>query len=165
MNMMPCIGNSFCNASIGLLLAITWVGIPSSAFAQTFSNPQPIVIPPVESSPFPPAPNGFTRQIAAPYPSTIDVTGVERPFVIEVDVHGLFHTAPGKIDMLLVSAANTPTRSVLLMDGTGGAADIANVNLTFRDDAPNFPFPIVSGVYSPSNIGSNPSFIEPAPFR
>jgi hypothetical protein len=101
---------------------------------------------------------------AAPYPSTIAVSG--RPgFLTYVRVHlyGLDHTWPDDIDMLLVGPEG---QNLILMSDTGGSTDLVNANLTF-DDAADGPLPdaaqITSGTYQPTNYGTGDDFAAPAP--
>src|SRR5262249_2885924 len=88
---------------------------------------------------------------AAPYPATIQVSGltgvVNKATVV---LHGLSHKFPSDVNVLLVSPAG---RNVLLMSHTGGSHSITNLDLTF-DDAANTALPngdlITSGSYLPS---------------
>ncbi len=135
------------------------------ANGQVFSNNFPIIIPPVEDSPFPPHPgNGYTQHIAAPYPSPIVVSGITEPFALEVTIHGYSHTNPVKTDILLVPPNEQPTRSVVLMHDIPGSNDAVNATLTFADNAPTLSAPVVTGTYRPTMVGTRPEFRSPAPF-
>ncbi|MPZ16617.1 MAG: hypothetical protein GEV06_01695 [Luteitalea sp.] len=112
---------------------------------------------PIEFAPDPPAAGP-----AAPYPSTVDVSGITEPVSkITVTLHGLAHTFPDDIDLLLVGPQG---QSVLLMSDVGGPDDISGVDLTFDDEASTpVPAPIISGTFQPTNIGTDDTFDEPAP--
>ena len=101
---------------------------------------------------------------ASPYPSTIDVGGINYQVQeVVVGLSGLSHTFASDIDILLVGPSG---QSVVLMAGTGGGSSISNVNLTFDDAAPtNLPVagPILSGSYKPTTYSINASFPLPAP--
>jgi uncharacterized repeat protein (TIGR01451 family) len=89
---------------------------------------------------------------ANPYPATINLSGLTgRVNHATMTLHGLAHSFPHDIDVVLVSPAGT---NVLVMSHTGGGYPVANVNLTFDDAAPgtlpNYD-PIISGTYKPSN--------------
>lgn len=118
----------------------------------TFANETPI-----EFVPDPPAAGP-----AAPYPSTIDVSGITEPVrKITVTLHGLAHTFPDDIDLLLVGPQG---QSVVLMSDVGGPDDISGVDITFDDEASTpVPAPIISGTFQPTNVGTDDTFDEPAP--
>jgi uncharacterized repeat protein (TIGR01451 family) len=89
---------------------------------------------------------------ANPYPATINISGLDgRVSHATVTLHGLTHSFPHDIDVVLASPAGT---NVLFMSHTGGGYAANNVNLTFDDAVtgtlPNFD-PIISGTYKPSN--------------
>jgi uncharacterized repeat protein (TIGR01451 family) len=92
---------------------------------------------------------------AAPYPAQLTVSGVIGPVEsVRVTLHGLRHTFPADIDMLLVAPNGT---RVLLMSDAGGGFDLNNVTITFDDAALN-PIPdglrITNGLsYRPANYG------------
>ena len=147
----------------GLIAAALCLSV-TAAQAQQFSNSDPIGIPPVESSPYPPAPNGFTLHTATTYPSEIEVSGVTGPFKLSVTIRSFSHTNPQKVAMLLVPPGENPNQSVVLMYRVGGSEDAQNAFLTFRDDAGPLDGAAVSGTYLPSQFGDAPRFIEPAPW-
>ncbi|MDX2032352.1 MAG: S8 family serine peptidase, partial [Blastocatellia bacterium] len=100
---------------------------------------------------------------AAPYPATIDVSGLAGIVTrVTVSITGLHHTNPDDLDLLLVAPSGQKT---LLMSDCGGGADLSNINLTFEDNAAALPNtqPIASGTYSPTNFGIADSFPAPAP--
>jgi subtilisin-like proprotein convertase family protein len=102
--------------------------------------------------------------IASPYPSTINVSGVERVIAkVSVTLDGLSHTYPQDLDVLLVSPAG---QNVLLMSDVGGATPgVSGVTLVF-DDA-GVPIPLLanpaSGIYAPTNDDFSGPDVFPAP--
>ena len=135
------------------------------AQAQQFSNTDPIGIPPVEQSPYPPAPNGYTRHTATTYPSEIEVSGITYPHKVSVTLRSFTHTHPARVSVLLVPPGGGQIESVLLMDSVGGTQDAVNAFVSFRDDASPFVGPVVSGTYLPTQLDTNhPYFLPPAPF-
>ncbi|MPY90891.1 MAG: hypothetical protein GEU99_23625 [Luteitalea sp.] len=111
----------------------------------------------IELPPDPPAAGPAT-----PYPSTIEVTGITEPVSkISVTLHGLEHTFPSDVDLLLVGPEG---QSVILLSDVGGADDISGVEITFDDEAPTpVPTPIVGGTFQPTNIDVDDAFPGPAP--
>jgi hypothetical protein len=125
-------------------LALALIGPAALAPAQTFSNPEPIVVP------------GFGP--ASPYPSTILVSGLSGRIVsVTVALYGLEHGFPDDMDVLLVGPQG---QTVVLMSDCGGAANLMGVDLVFADGAPPLPDSglITSGTYSPTNIGAGDAF-------
>ena len=101
---------------------------------------------------------------ATPYPSTIEVTGVEGPIAqVIVTIGQITHGFPDDVDILLVGPQG---QTVLLMSDAGGSADISNVRITFNDFAPG-TLPdltqIQSGSYRPTNYGAGDTLPSPAP--
>jgi subtilisin-like proprotein convertase family protein len=149
-------------AMIGVVLALPLAGSTAPAEAgkrfakvtKTFSNGSPIAIPADGSRP------------AAPYPSTIDVRGLKRGKIFDVNVtlHQLSHAYPDDIDVLLVAPNG---RNQLIMSDAGGGTPITNITLTLDDEAaPALPDngPLQSGSYWPNNyeFEADP-FAPPAP--
>jgi subtilisin-like proprotein convertase family protein len=134
-----------------LVLAVAaffaWAAV---AQAQVFSSPAPIKVPATGTS-----------GPAAPYPSTIAVSGQSGAVTnVTATMTGVAHTFPGDIDVLLVGPSG---QNVVLLADTGGSTDITGVNLTFDSSAPNpVPSPIVSGTFRPTNNGTF-SGTPPAP--
>ncbi|HEY5914946.1 MAG TPA: proprotein convertase P-domain-containing protein [Verrucomicrobiae bacterium] len=100
---------------------------------------------------------------AAPYPSTVVITGIAGVVgKVSVVLHGLTHSFPSDVNVLLAGPANS---HVLLMSHCGGGANIENVDLTFDDSAsevlPNLGV-LSTGTYKPTQYGSV-SFPVPAP--
>ena len=101
---------------------------------------------------------------AAPYPSTIPVSGVVGSVIkAMVTLNGLTHAFPHDVSVLLVSPAG---RNVLLMSHTGGGHSVTNLTVTFDDAAggmlPNSN-PDFSGIYRPSVYPGPVVFPAPAP--
>lgn len=123
----------------------------------TFSNMDGIVI------------NDNTE--ATPYPSTIDVspTGVQATVVdVNVTIHGITHTHPDDIDVLLVGPAGGAQNTILFSDA-GLGDDATDVDLTFDDSAAG-PLPdaaFVAGSYQPTDYdgvdGPGENLPSPAP--
>jgi len=135
------------NLVFGLAIALL-TGTASPAFGQTFSNADYITI--NDGSP------------AAPYPSTIEISGLTEPIEsITVSLFGLHHTYPDDVDILLVAPSG---ETVMLMSDAGGSADVY-VYLTFMDGAPSLPdgSQIDYGTYSPGNFEDGETLPPPAP--
>jgi subtilisin-like proprotein convertase family protein len=123
------------------------VGATVAATA-TLANPAPILIP--DSGP------------AAPYPSTILVSGLTNPVTkVTATLRGLTHTFPSDIDVLLVGPGG---QTVVLMSDAGGGTDVSAINLTFDDAAAaELPATLVTGTFRPTNVGTGDTFPAPAP--
>ena len=104
---------------------------------------------------------------ASPYPTAITVAGQPTSgSVCSVELHGLTHTFPDDIDVLL---ARTSGANALIMSDVGGGTAVTGVNLTLDDGAaaslPDGP-PLVSGTFKPTNSntgGADSAFAAPAP--
>ena len=123
---------------------------------RTFSNTNNISITDNQSAPWPAGP-------AAPYPSSISVTGVTGQIgKITIALSGLSHTYPDDIDMLLVGPGG---QKVLLMSDAGGGNGLNNVNVTFDDSATALSDEgqILSTSYHPADFESGDAFNAPAP--
>jgi len=101
---------------------------------------------------------------AAPYPSSITVSGVTGVVgKVTVSLTGVNHTFPQDMDVLLVGPGD---QKVILMSGAGQSA-LVDANLTFDDTAafplPNAGSPIVSGVWRPGNYLPAANLPAPAP--
>lgn len=117
---------------------------------KTFSNPQSISIP--------------GQGAATPYASVINASGLAGQISkVTVTLHGITHTRPDDLDVLLVGPAG---QKVLLLSDAGGGTDLNNVTLTFSDSAsaslPNSAR-INAGTFRPSNYGTSDAFSSPAP--
>ncbi len=120
--------------------------LPLPAFGQTFSNTAPITIP--------------SSGTAAPYPSTITVSGRTEPISgMRVTLNNFGHTYPGDVGVLLVAPNGA---SLVLMEDEGDGNSVTGVNLTFTSAAGNsLGVPITSGTYRPT--GGNNAYAPPAP--
>ncbi|CAN5623979.1 hypothetical protein BH20ACT2_BH20ACT2_15110 [soil metagenome] len=124
---------------------------PAAAVTATVANSGHIAIP---------AP-GATSGVAAPYPSSIDVTGRTGVITdVRVTIPRLVHGHPDDLEVMLVSPAN---KGVVLMSDVGGSPDVADVSLRFADGGPppTDDGPLVSGTFTPRNVDAADSF--PAP--
>jgi hypothetical protein len=103
---------------------------------------------------------------ASPYPSAISVGALPFPLEVvnvRVTLWSFDHAHPDDVDVLLVGPGG---RSVVLMSDVGGSADVANLTLTFDDNAAAFlpdESQLTSGTYRPTNIGIGDPFPAPAP--
>ena len=115
-----------------------------------FSNTAPITI--SDSSP------------AAPYPSTINVSGVGNVTGVKVTINGFSHTWPYDIDMLLVGPGG---QKLIIQSDAGGSGTVSNVNYTIDDAAaavmPSDAFPATGTSVRPTNNGADDPFATPAP--
>jgi subtilisin-like proprotein convertase family protein len=137
---------------VGVAAAQERVTAQATIVTKNFGNPNPIDIPDV----------GNTGP-ASPYPSTIQVSGLDGATIRDVNVRlrGYNHAFPDDVDVLLVGPARTG-KDALIMSDAGGGRDLTGVNLTIDDGALN-PLPdgngdtnpIVSASYKPSNYVGN----------
>lgn len=101
---------------------------------------------------------------SVPYPTAVNVSGAFGTVTnVTVSLHGVNHTFPDDMDVLLVGPGG---QKVLLMSDAGGGGDLVNATLTFDDqatqslpDATN----ITPGTYRPTNFGAGDVFGAPAP--
>lgn len=101
---------------------------------------------------------------ASPYPSPITISGMGDSLdKVTVTLHGLSHTYPEDLDVLLVGPQG---QNVLLMAAVGEGNDLNAVTLTFDDDAaaslPVFSA-ITSGAYRPTDASLGAALPSPAP--
>jgi hypothetical protein len=128
------------------------VVIVEPAGRTTFANTNEIVI--NESGP------------ASAYPSTIPVRFAPvRVNSVTVTLHGVSHSFPDDIDIMLVNPAG---QSVMLWSDCGGGSGfpLDGVNVTFADGSPSLPDAtrVYSGRYAPTSLGSDDDpFLDPAP--
>lgn len=97
-----------------------------------------------------------------PYPSVLTVSGAADT-VTDVDVvlHGLSHTSPGDVDLLLVGPAG---QQATILSDAGSDADISGITVTLDDEAATpVPTPVGAGSYQPTNTGGADPFPAPAP--
>lgn len=116
-------------------LAVALLAGTAEAATQTFTNVASIAIP-----------GSGTSGPANPYPSVIDVAGINGT-VTDVDVllNGLSHTWASDIEIAVEGPDATTT---FLMDSQGGAANWTNNALRFSDDGANLSVG-TSGTYAP----------------
>ena len=90
---------------------------------------------------------------ANPYPSTIEVTGLNNPVdSLTISLDNFTHTYPTDVVAILESPNGT---SVVLMATIGGAFAVYQVDITIQDGALSFDeFNLSSGIYSPTNNGT-----------
>lgn len=140
-------------SSIALLLAACATSTPPVA-GPTFSNTTAIVIPDGDG----------TFGPAAPYPSTILVTGLPTDLEsVTVRLTNLSHTWPDDLAVLLVGPGGQHT---LLMSRAGGAANAVGVDLIFDAAAATAiadSGPLVSGRFRPAAYGVEPVLPPGAP--
>lgn len=106
-------------------------------------------------------PGTGTSGNAAPYPSTIAVSGITGSVSkVTATLSGFTHTFPADVDVLLVGPQG---QTVVLMSDVGGGTDATNVTLTFDDSAPPIGATVVSGTFQPTNSGITDPFPAPAP--
>jgi subtilisin-like proprotein convertase family protein len=103
---------------------------------------------------------------ATVYPSTINVSGFNGNIGrISVNLHGISHTFPDDLDLLLVGPGG---QKVILMSDAGGDQRFAitHAMLTFEEDAPD-TLPdraeITSGTYRPTDFEPGDAFPAGAP--
>src|ERR1051325_10168587 len=100
---------------------------------------------------------------AAPYPSTVSLSGVSGRIVgVTARLRGFSHNWPTDVDVLLVGPNGT---NIVLMSDAGGSNAVANVTLTFSAAAANSvaATTLTSGTYLPTNYSPPDSFPSPAP--
>src|SRR5438034_5437096 len=94
---------------------------------------------------------------ATPYPSTLEVSGLDG-LVESIEVFvDLTHGNPDDLDILLVGPTG---KSVLLMSDAGGTTDLNETTVDFRDGAAALPDTgaITEGPFRPTNYGSGDVF-------
>src|SRR5689334_10826944 len=150
-------------------LAIQWVaalvvaaggflGAATPAGAVAFSNAAAIAIP-----------ASGTEGVAAPYPSTINVSGLTGAISdVNVTLTGFSHTFPNDVGLLLVGP--TGANAVLMLAPPPQTSAASNLTLTFDDSATaSIPchfsgtLTLASGAYTPWNCVPDLSFSPPAP--
>jgi subtilisin-like proprotein convertase family protein len=130
-----------------LATAVPVTGTPAPPLSgAVFGNPDAIQIP--------------IFGVAEAFPSTINVPAF--PGLVgqlRVTLHGLTHTSPDDLDILLVGPTGATT--VLLSDT--GSTVVSGLTLTFDDFGPAAPTVLLTGTYRPTNSGAGDSFPAPAP--
>lgn len=105
-----------------------------------------------------------TSGVAAPYPSTIEVTGLTGTVSrVELTLSGFQHEFPEDIRMLLSAPGGS---GALFFAHVGGGRPVTNVTVTVTDFSP-FPLPdefqLISEPLRPANYGTNNTLPVPAP--
>jgi hypothetical protein len=108
---------------------------------------------------------GVTSGPAAPYPSTINVSGLSSPAGrVKVKLSSLHHTYPDDLDVLLVGPQG---QNLILMSDAGGNLPASGVTLTLDDEAltpvPDEAPGFGTGTFHPVNYGGGGSDPFPAP--
>jgi len=131
-------------ALIALLLAVLPL---SAARAQVFSNPAPISIPSVGT--------------AAPYPSTINVSGVTDGTVqVRVRLNNFTHSFPADVGVLLVNPSGQ-SHQLIAPIPTSGGNPVSGITLTLSSDATApLPNPLITGTFQ--SAGGNQTYTAPA---
>ena len=118
----------------------------SKTITRTFSSPNAIVI------------NDDTT--ADPYPSAIQVSGIKKGKIkdVNVTVRGYNHGFPDNVDVMLVAPNGA---SSVLMSDAGGSTDAASLTLKFDDQA-TATLPdstaVENGTFQPANYGAADTF-------
>lgn len=114
----------------------------------TFSNPTPITL--------------ADAAVGAPYPSTVNVSGLAGLIGgVSVTLHGLSHSAPADLDMVLVGPTG---QAFQFMSDVGGRSGVTGLTMAFADHALAPPSTrLTLGSFKPTNIGLGDSFPAPGP--
>lgn len=109
-------------------------------------------------------PAAGTKGNASVFPAQLFVSGIEGAVEqVRVQLHGLTHGFLDDLDILLVGPGG---QQVMLLSDAGGGAVADALELSFRDEAAEFPGSgtVVSGEYRPTNIGATGDALPvPAP--
>src|SRR4051794_18953249 len=141
-------------AVVGLLsVLLPTVAAPPTTHAASFANSSAIVLPDIHAS-----------GPATPYPSTINVSGLTGVITkVKVTIHGLTHTFPDDVDILLVGP--TGANAIVLADVGGFATPANNLTITLDDAAASVlpdGSPLTSGTFRPANYAPADSFPAPS---
>lgn len=102
------------------------------------------------------------RGAADPFPTSIPVAGLTGAICrVAVTLHGLAHSFPADLDVLLVAPDGT---GVLLLSDAGSGDSVSNITLTLDDAAAQFVperAVVTSGVFKPSNYGNKIETLPP----
>ena len=106
--------------------------------------------------------------VVNPYPATIQVSGLKKGKILDVNVllNNYNNAVPDDTDVLL-AASQLPGANAIIMSDVGAAIPAVNVNLKLDDQA-TLPLPdagpLVSGTFLPTNAaGLADNFPPPAP--
>jgi hypothetical protein len=103
---------------------------------------------------------GTTQGNANPYPAAITVDGFANGVITDVNVtlHGLNHTSPVDLDLLLVPG-QLPGQDAIVMSDVGNDHDLSGITLTLDDQAAaplSENDPLTSGTFRPHNFAGSP---------
>jgi hypothetical protein len=126
--------------------------------SSVFSNSVPIEIPTVN--------NSVDPEPAIPYPSDIDVLGLTGVVTqVSVTLHGLTHSSPADLDMLLLGPSG---QTFHFWSDVGGSNAVSDITVTVADDgATTLPEsgPLVDGTtYKPFNADTTGDDFPPPAF-
>src|SRR5581483_6876024 len=111
-------------------------------------------------------PGTGTSGPASPYPSTINVSGLQGTVLrVRARLNGVHHSRASDLAALLVGPQG---QSVLLMSQpnagpTVGGLPAAGAVMTFADGGATLPGQVVSGIFAPRRFFDDPAFPAPAP--
>lgn len=118
---------------------------------QSFTNPGAITIP--------------VGGNAAPYPSSITVSGFANGAITDVNLtlNDFSHTIPVDVDVLL-AATHLSGQNAIVMSDVGGHSEVTTIDLTLDDQAAsNLPDPLVEGTFRPANFEAGDTFPTQTP--
>ena len=141
--------NGFNSTNISFLLTVN----PPGNGTDVFANPSNIVI--------------SASSAASPYPSTINVSGEVGVITnLTVTLHGMSHTDPQNVNVLLVGPGG---QAVVLMSDAVGGYPMTNLTFTLSDQA-YYPLPanspMADGTFQPVDYApnhTNPPWAFPGP--
>jgi subtilisin-like proprotein convertase family protein len=123
--------------------------VASAAPSAIFTNSAPITI--------------NDEDLASPYPSAINVTGLGGNVTsAKVTINGFSHTFPDDVGMVLVGPTGA---ALLLQDGAGDDPDMVNITYTFVDGSPALPnlTAWAAGNFKPTTFFTGDAFPTPGP--
>jgi hypothetical protein len=96
---------------------------------------------------------------ANPYPAAINVNGFTNGVITDVNLtlHGLSHTAPVDLDILLVPG-QLPGQDAIVMSDVGNDHDLTGITLTLDDQAAaplSVNDPLTTGTFKPNNFAGS----------
>jgi subtilisin-like proprotein convertase family protein len=153
--MMPDLGRLFLLSVLSAVATLLLVAAPASAATQSFANQDPITIP-----------ASGDIGAATPYPSSVVVSGMPGPITdVNVTLHGVGHTNPRGIGVLLVSPSGDTVNVMRL-----NCSSIAIEDFTWiLDQQASTPMPQDGGVscpefvYRPNPFNGGDPWPAPAP--
>jgi len=102
---------------------------------------------------------GTTQGNANPYPAAINVNGFANGVITDVNLtlHGLSHTAPVDLDILLVPGQLSGQDAIVMSD-VGNDHDVTGITLTLDDQAAaplSVNDPLTTGTFKPNNFAGS----------